>query len=63
MRKYAQYAAAAAGAVFVLAIVLWANSGAVTTGAATVRSGAAISPHEMMTSSRNLPVQVFRDPF
>jgi hypothetical protein len=29
MRKYAQYAAAVAGALFVLAVMLWANRSAV----------------------------------
>ena len=64
MRKYAQYAAAAAGAIFVLAVILWANISAVTTSAAlNARSGAAVSPHQIMRGSTNLPAQVVRDPF
>jgi hypothetical protein len=64
MRKYAQYAAAIAGALLVLAVIVWANTAAVTTSAAvTARTGAAISPHEIMRGSVNLPPQVVRDPF
>jgi hypothetical protein len=65
MQKYAQYAAAIAGALLVLAVVVWANTSAVTTSGAAVssRSGAAISPHEIMRGSVNLPPQVVRDPF
>jgi hypothetical protein len=63
MHKYVQYAAAVLGALFVITLVFWANSGAVTTSTAGVRSGAAISPHEIMRGSTNLPVQTVRDPF
>jgi hypothetical protein len=61
MRKYAQYAAATAGALLVLAVMVWANTSAITTSGA--RSGAAISPQDIMRGSTNLPSQVVRDPF
>ena len=63
MGKYANYAAAALGALFVLTLVVWANWGAVTTSTAGVRSSSAISPHEIMRGSTNLPLQTVRDPF
>jgi hypothetical protein len=63
MGKYVNYAAAALGALFVITLVFWANWGAVTTSTAGVGSNAAISPHEIMRGSTNLPVQTVRDPF
>jgi hypothetical protein len=53
------------GIVFVvvaLAFVVWARSGVVETSADVVRSPAGISPYDIMTGSKNLPVQHVDDP-
>jgi hypothetical protein len=62
MRTYIQYAVSAGAAVLVLATVVWANWSAVTTDAVSHRP-AAVSPHELMRGSTDLPVQNVRDPF
>jgi hypothetical protein len=49
--------------VLVLATVVWANWSAVTTDAVSHHRPAAVSPHELMRGSTNLPVQNVRDPF
>jgi hypothetical protein len=59
MRRYLGFAAIAG--VIALAIVFWAKSSVVATNA-DVRSSAAISPYDIMTSSKNLPVQQVQDP-
>ncbi|HEY8442509.1 MAG TPA: hypothetical protein VIK79_13830 [Xanthobacteraceae bacterium] len=63
MRTYIQYAVSAGAAVLVLATVVWANWNAVTTDAVSHHRPAAVSPHELMRGSTDLPVQNVRDPF
>ena len=64
MRTYVQYAVTGAASVLVLATVVWANWAAVTTDAANHRAvAAAISPHEIMRGSANLPVNTVHEPF
>jgi hypothetical protein len=52
---------AALVAVVALGIVFWAKSSVVATNA-DVRSSAAISPYDIMTKSKNLPVQHIENP-
>jgi hypothetical protein len=59
MRRYLGSAAVAAAVA--LGIVFWAKSSVVTTNA-DVRSSAAISPYDIMTNSKNLPVQHIENP-
>jgi uncharacterized membrane protein len=59
MRRYLGLAALVA--VVALGIVFWAKSSVVATNA-DVRSSAAISPYDIMTRSKNLPVQHIENP-
>jgi hypothetical protein len=59
MRRYLGFAAIAA--VVALGIVFWAKSSVVATNA-DVRASAAISPYDIMTNSKNLPVHQVQDP-
>ena len=59
MRRYLGSAAVAAAVA--LGIVFWAKSSVVATNA-DVRSSAAISPYDIMTNSKNLPVQHIENP-
>ena len=45
-----------------LGIVFWAKSSVVETNADVVRSSTGISPYEIMTNSKDLPVQHIEDP-
>jgi hypothetical protein len=66
MRRYLQYAVSGAAAVLVLGTVVWANWAAVTADAANHRAAAAaaaISPHEIMRGSTDLPVTTVHEPF
>jgi len=49
-------------AVVALGLVLWANSSVVETNADVVRSSSGISPYEIMSNSKNIPVQHIEDP-
>jgi hypothetical protein len=60
MRKYA--ALAVVVAVAMMGMVLWLQSSAEVTNAKAVRSSAAISPHEIMSNSKNLPVEHVENP-
>jgi hypothetical protein len=60
MRRYVGFAAVVAA--MALAVVLWARSGVEVTNADVVRSSAGTSPYEMMTNSKNLPVQHIENP-
>jgi hypothetical protein len=60
MRKYVGFAAIAA--VMALGIVFWARSSVVVTNADVARSSVGISPHEIMSNSKNLPVQHIENP-
>jgi hypothetical protein len=53
MRKYIGFGVAVAVAALTMAV--WAKSGGIATS--DVGSSAAISPHEMMSKSKDLPVQ------
>jgi hypothetical protein len=48
--------------VVALGIIFWAKSSVVETNADVVRSSAGISPYEIMTNSKNLPVHHIEDP-
>jgi hypothetical protein len=48
-------------AVIALGFVVWARSGVVT-NADTVHSSASVSPYDIMTNSKNLPVQHIENP-
>jgi hypothetical protein len=48
--------------VVALGIIFWAKSSVVETSADVVRSSAGISPYEIMTNSKNLPVHHIEDP-
>jgi hypothetical protein len=50
------------GVIVALGIVLWAKSSVVETNADVVRSSAGISPYEIMTNSKDLPVQHIENP-
>ncbi len=64
MRTYLQYAVSGAAAVLVLGTVVWANWAAVTADAANHRAAAAaISPHEIMRGSTDLPLNTVHEPF
>ena len=60
MRKYVGFGVI--GAALALGIVFWAKSSIVTTNADVVRSSAGISPHEIMSNSKNLPVHHIENP-
>ena len=60
MRRY--IALAVVVAVAAMGMVLWLQSSAQMTNAKTVRSSAAISPHEIMSNSKNLPVEHVENP-
>ena len=54
MRRYLGFAVAAV-AVLALTMIVWAKSSGVTSS--DVRSSASISPHDIMSKSKDLPVQ------
>jgi hypothetical protein len=60
MRKYVGFCVFVA--VVALGMVFWAKSSVVETNAEVARSSTGISPHEIMSNSRNLPVQHIEDP-
>jgi hypothetical protein len=60
MPRYVGFAAVVAA--MALAMVLWARSGVEVTNADVVRSSAGISPYEIMTNSKNLPVRHIENP-
>ena len=60
MRRY--FALAVIVAVAAMGMVLWLQSSAEVTNAKAVRSSAAISPHEIMSNSKNLPVEHVENP-
>jgi hypothetical protein len=60
VRKYVGFGVVVA--VVALGLVLWANSSVVETNADVVRSSSGISPHEIMSNSKNIPVQHIEDP-
>jgi hypothetical protein len=60
MRKYVGFGVVVA--VVALGLVLWANSSVVETNADVVRSSSGISPYEIMSNSKNIPVQHIEDP-
>jgi hypothetical protein len=49
-------------AVATLAILLWSKSSIEVTNAKAVRASAGISPHEIMSNSKNLPVEHVENP-
>jgi hypothetical protein len=49
-------------AVATLAILFWSKSTIEVTNAKAVRASAAISPHEIMSNSKNLPVEHVENP-
>jgi len=49
-------------AVAAMAMVLWLQSSAEVTNAKAVRSSAPISPHEIMSNSKNLPEEHVENP-
>jgi hypothetical protein len=55
MRKYLGYGAAVAAVA--LGIVIWAKSGVVVTTEGIAQSKTGISPYEMMSNAKDLPVQ------
>ena len=59
MRKHAGFAVAAL--VLALGVVVWAKSNVIATNADVIRPSAAISPFELMSNSKNLPVETFED--
>ena len=60
MRKYVGFGVVVAAVA--LGLVFWAKSSVVVTNADVVRSSAGISPHEMMSKSKDLPVQHIENP-
>jgi hypothetical protein len=60
MRRY--IALALMIAITTLAIVLWPRSSVEVTNARTARPGPAISPHDIMLKSKNLPVEHVENP-
>jgi hypothetical protein len=60
MRRY--IALGVVVAVVAMGMVLWLQSSADVTNAKAVRSSAAISPHEIMSNSKNLPVEHVENP-
>ena len=60
MRRYIGFAAVIAA--MALSLVVWARSSAVVTSTDVVRSSAGISPNEIMSGSKNLPVQHIENP-
>jgi hypothetical protein len=49
-------------AIATLATVLWPRSSVEMTNARTARPGAAVSPHEIMLRSKDLPVEHVESP-
>jgi hypothetical protein len=49
-------------AITTLATILWPRSRVEATNATTARPGAAISPHEIMLRSKDLPVEHVKNP-
>jgi hypothetical protein len=49
-------------AIATLATVLWPRSSVEVTNATTARPGAAVSPHEIMLKSKDLPVEHVENP-
>jgi hypothetical protein len=60
MRRYVGFAAVIAA--IALSFVVWSRSSTVGTSTDIVRSSAGISPYEIMSGSKNLPVQHIEDP-
>jgi hypothetical protein len=60
MRRY--LGLGVAGVIVALGLVLWAKSSVVETNADVVRSSAGITPYEIMTHSKDLPVQQVENP-
>jgi hypothetical protein len=60
MRRY--LGLGVAGVIVALGIVLWAKSSVVETNADVVRSSVGISPYEIMTNSKDLPVEHVENP-
>jgi hypothetical protein len=60
MRKFVGWGIVVA--VVALGIVFWTKSSVVVTNADVARSSAGISPHEIMSDSKNLPVQHIENP-
>ena len=60
MRRY--IALGVVVAFVAMGMVLWLQSSADVTNAKAVRSSAAISPHEIMSNSKNLPVEHVENP-
>jgi hypothetical protein len=58
MRRYLGFVAFA---VMALTMMVWAKSGGVST--ADVRPGASISPYDIMSASKDLPIQQVDTPF
>ena len=59
MRRYLGFAVAVA--VMAVTMIVWAKSGGVST--ADIRSGASISPYDIMSASKDLPVQQVDTPY
>jgi hypothetical protein len=60
MRRYVGFAAVIAA--MALSLVVWKRSSAVVTSTDAVRSNTGISPYEIMSGSKNLPVQHIENP-
>jgi hypothetical protein len=60
MRRYLGLAIVVAA--IALGFGLWARSGVIPTSAETARSSSGISPYEMMSGAKDLPVQHVQDP-
>jgi hypothetical protein len=60
MRKYVGFSVIVA--VMALAMVFWARSTVVETNADVVRSSAGISPYDIMSNSKDLPVHHIENP-
>jgi hypothetical protein len=60
MRKYVGFSVIVA--VMALAMAFWARSSVDVTNADVVRSSAGISPYDIMSNSKDLPVQHIENP-
>jgi hypothetical protein len=60
MRRYVGVAVAVAAVA--LGLILWSNSSVIPTNAEVARSSSGISPYDMMSGAKNLPVQRVQDP-
>ena len=60
MRRYIGLGVVVAAAV--IGMVFWLKSSVEVTSAKAVRSNAAISPYEIMSNSKNLPVEHVENP-